>query len=131
MKIINHKIFNSLMTKRVIYSICFVAFTTTCYSQSFSERPKGGELGIVKVFPNPLNEYDVVTVEFETAITGTLTYSLIDQIGNPYIRNEQKLDHHLNKISIDFTPLNLKPGIYFLRLKNEMKPEKVLKIIKK
>jgi hypothetical protein len=132
MKIIDVMISNSLMLRGILISLAFLIYSSAfSNAQDFAEKPKSGELGNVKVFPNPLNEFDIVEVEFEMTINGVITFSLIDQIGNPYISAERALDYSVNKITIDFSPLGLKPGIYFLRLKHDMKPEKVLKIIKR
>jgi hypothetical protein len=121
-----------LLSKRIILLIGLLAISASM-TRGFAKvgSDKSEEIGIVKVYPNPILDENIVSVEFERALTGNLKYSIIDQIGNEYLKMDMNIGDPVHKISIDLSGHNLGPGIYFLRIKNDLKPEKVLKIIKK
>jgi hypothetical protein len=124
-------ILDLLLSKRIYLLIALLFVTTLSFALTKAGNDKPEEIGTVKVYPNPILEDNLVSVEFEKSVEGMLKYSIIDQIGNQYLKMELNIEDPVHKITIDLSKYNLSPGIYFLRIKNDFKPEKVLKIIKK
>jgi hypothetical protein len=120
-----------LFSKRICLLISLLLIATFSFGITKVGHDKPEDIGVVKVYPNPILDDNIVSVEFENSVEGSLKYSIIDQIGNQYLKMEMNLDIPVHRITIDLSKHNLSPGIYFLRIKNDLKAEKVLKIIKK
>lgn len=79
------------------------------------------------VYPNPV--YDKFYIRFPAIYSGTVTLQLADVPGRTYELGRSRLKAGGSNVAVDVKKLNLKPGVYFLKiLSNERKPE-IIKLL--
>lgn len=86
-------------------------------------------LSKIKVYPNPATVYGV-TVEYPANYTGIYNYVLFDVIGRKYLQGNITLTGGNNNIQyLDYSGLQLRPGVYFLKIISPAYENDLLKIL--
>ncbi len=85
-------------------------------------------LSRVRVYPNPATVYGV-TVEYPANYTGIYNYVLFDIIGRKYLQGSITLNGNNNIQYLDYSALQLRPGVYFLKIISPEYKNDLLKIL--
>jgi uncharacterized protein (TIGR03790 family) len=88
---------------------------TTITTQSGSSVKDFGSISNFNVYPNPAR--DEITVVFSDSQSGTLTLSVVDQIGNTIMSNHIISD--IGRNSIQTNVAEIPSGFYFLQLQDQ------------
>ncbi|NJO01496.1 MAG: T9SS type A sorting domain-containing protein [Bacteroidia bacterium] len=86
---------------------------------------------VLNIFPNPLEDNQLLNLEFSVRISGEVKYVLMDELGRPVAQGTANVEEPAATIRLDFRNVSLTSGIYYLKISGEQFKDEVLKISKR
>ena len=81
----------------------------------------------VKIYPNPVKSK--FNIEFPVVYKGNVSIQISDLNGRTYDIGKSRLRIGGSKMNVNLSNLNLKPGIYFLKIYNDERSTEVIKLL--
>jgi hypothetical protein len=88
-----------------------------------------GEMQVVNIYPNPVE--DQISIYYNGKFDKNTSLFIYDQYGKSSNVSSTLIDDQSSVLNINISDLQLKSGIYFLKITSENKEGKVIKLLKK